>query len=132
MATEQGERFREDSARFRLKVTRDEANDLVVAGRHGFLTPDRDENRLVYMPKNPSARKWGNRRRDAEAIGMVTRQNGDGEGIMGFDPARRDHWDLAISIVGARRKRVLSEEQKAILRERILAVRPVLDGPSAS
>lgn len=122
MGTEQEGRFREDSARFRLKVTRDEANDLVVVGKHGFLTPDEGENRVVYSPVDAGRlhdKRWFARRKKALVAGMILRQDGDGEGILGFDPARRDHWDLAIQTVGAKRKRVLSEEAKSILRERL-------------
>src|SRR5438093_2860627 len=48
------------------------------------------------------------------AAGMVLRQKGDTEGAFSFNPENREHVQLAIKLAGVKRKRQMSEKQKAV------------------
>jgi hypothetical protein len=48
---------------------------------------------------------------------MVVRQNGDWEGVLSFDPHNAEQAQLAIRVAGIKRRRKLSPEHRAKLRD---------------
>jgi hypothetical protein len=54
---------------------------------------------------------------------MIVRQNADSEGCLSFDPRNREQSKLAIQIARVRPKKVLSEEQKAVMASRLALAR---------
>ena len=104
--------------RHRLKTQRDECGELVIPGKAGQIY-DHGSGRFgaLFMPpaNRRTPRRWGNVRRKLAAAGFEVVQNGDAEGSLLFDPADATQTALAIRAVGARRKRVPSEGQLAVL-----------------
>jgi hypothetical protein len=66
---------------------------------------------------------WAYVRKRLIAAGFRVIQNGDWEGAALFDPHNANQARLAIRIIGAKRKRELSEAQRAILAEGMGRVR---------
>lgn len=65
---------------------------------------------------------------------MILRQNADSEGTLLFDAENPAHARLAISLVRARPKRVLTDEQRSALSQRLSKARSHLhrEGTSAA
>lgn len=76
-----------------------------------------------------SARYWNAARRKLVTAGCQVIQNGDTEGTVIFDPRDEGQGKLAIRVVGAKRKRKLSEAQRAALVGRLR--KPAEDTASA-
>lgn len=121
--------LREFASENRLKVKNNGAEDLVL-GKYGELAEMNDGGllrlRLLVVPR--SANMTGalrNRRKKAEAGGLKLKWKGDAESIWIFDPADPAQAELAINLVGAKRKRlvVLTDAQKQALRDRLQAAR---------
>lgn len=121
--------LREFASENRLKVKNNGAEDLVL-GKYGELAEMNDGGllrlRLLAVPR--SANMTGalrNRRKKAEAGGLKLKWKGDAESIWIFDPADPAQAELAINLVGAKRKRlvVLTDAQKQALRDRLQAAR---------
>jgi hypothetical protein len=102
--------------------------EAVVPGKYGEIADmgDTDALRLRLLAVPRSAVMNGallRRRREALAGGMLLKVKASSESILLFDP--KDAWqaELAIRLVGARRRRRLSPEQRAALTEQLRNVR---------
>jgi hypothetical protein len=102
----------------RLKAKRDECGELVIPGKAGQIY-EHSPGRLgvVIMPGRP--RVWANAKKRLEAAGFQVIQNGDWEGTALFDPENSTQAQLAMKLIQARRKRRMSEAQRAALAERL-------------
>lgn len=91
--------------RHRLKVRRDEDNELIISGKRGHIYDHGDGQQfgLMFMPGRP--RLWANARRKLEAPGFLVWQDGDEEGSALFDPSNAAQVRLALKVVGVKRKR---------------------------
>jgi hypothetical protein len=75
------------AAKYRLKLSRDGAGEVVVLGRQGRLGEHGDGRHLQLMLLPPTGRSWAVARRKGMAAGMELWQDGDFEGTLLFDPA---------------------------------------------
>jgi len=116
----------------RLHTKLDECGERIIPGKQGQIHEysDSELGVMFMMPntdKEPWGRwcpkLWGNFRRAAVAAGMIVRQNADSEGCLSFDPRSRAQSKLAIQIARVRPKKVLSEEQKAVMASRLALAR---------
>jgi hypothetical protein len=116
----------------RLKIRRDDDNELRIAGKDGQIYAYSDnELGVSFMPGLSNGRgvgtwcpkRWGNLRRRAVEAGMKVRQNGDSEGSLTFDPANREQANLALQIARVRQKKQLSPERLSALRVNIAKAR---------
>jgi hypothetical protein len=106
-----------------LRVTRDELRDRFIPGRFGQLYQYSADRLAVQIMAPGQARLYMGRRRACLAVGMTSRQHGDDEGTLLFDPADGAQATAAIEAVQARRRRVLSAEQRAACVSRLAAHR---------
>ena len=109
---------------YNLRVRRDECGDLIVPAKHGHLyQADEGKVGVCFLDNPPSQASKGkallSRRRQGLAAGFVPHQIGEVESILLFDPKDDTQSSLAIRLVGAKQKRVLSPETRAILVERM-------------
>ena len=79
----------------------------------------RNDEELAVMHILPATkparpRVWNRMRDLCTAAGMVLRQKGDAEGALSFNPENREQVKLAIKLAGVKRKRQMSEKQKAV------------------
>lgn len=125
-------KFPEFAETNRLKVTRDECGDAIIAGKQGQLYPyTESEMGVMFMPPKTKTdsygrwcpKVWGNFKRAAAAIGMVLTQDGDSEGCLSFDPLSKEQVKLAVKIAGVRVRKTLSPERKAALAATLAAAR---------
>ncbi len=65
---------------------------------------------MLFQPHRP--RKWANARRKLEAAGLTIWQDGDDEGSALFDSKNATQVRLALKIIRARPKRVLTPQQR--------------------
>lgn len=98
--------------RYRLRAKRHEDGEPIISGRLGHIY-EHDESTLglMFLPDRP--RLWPNARRKLDTAGFVIWQNGDGEGSALFDPTDKARARLAMKVVGAKRKRSLTLEQRS-------------------
>lgn len=103
------------AAKHKIRIKRDEEGETIVAAKHGQIYGySRHKFGALFLMR--TERQWNKRRRECEAVGMETIQDGDCEGTLLFDPENRDQARTAIRAVGAYRKRQLSpEQQKALI-----------------
>jgi hypothetical protein len=106
---------------YRLKAVRDECGDPIVPGRrsaehHIF---DNGDGPLGVCLLFGSSAKWTFAKRKGEGAGLIVRQDGYGEGTMLFDPADQQAARMALTLTGARIKRLLTIEQKNALAIRL-------------
>jgi hypothetical protein len=62
----------------------------------------------MVMPNPPRRQYWGYTRAVLVASGFTVVQDGDGEGVVTFNPANLKQVKLAVRAVGVKRRRVLS------------------------
>jgi hypothetical protein len=107
------------SRKYRLKVQHDRQDGTsIIAGRRGQIYQYKeDELAVMFMPGESHPRLWNSQRRTCVSAGMVVRQNGDSEGVLSFDALDKEQVRLAIRLAGVRRRRKLSPEHKAKLRD---------------
>lgn len=122
----------EFAEKHRLKVRRDESNDVIVPGRFGHLyeySADRFGACIALEGKKaPKTYRW-NRARDAfVAAGMKIVQRGDAEGCATFSPHDEKQVKLAIQHLGIRTKRQISPERRDALLERLVLAREAKKG----
>jgi hypothetical protein len=104
----------------RLKTKHDKGDDTtIIPGKAGQLYEYSDEEFAVMyiLPATKPARPrvWEQDVRPVRrAAGMVLRQKGDAEGALSFNPENREQVKLAIKLAGVKRKRQMSEKQKAV------------------
>ena len=111
----------------RLRVKWNGAEDLIL-GKYGELADIGDEGRfrlrLLAVPRSANMdRTLRNRRNRAVAGGLEIKWKGDAESIFYFDPGDAAHVNLAVELVGAKRRRVMSPEQRIACAERLAAMR---------
>lgn len=106
--------------------------DDVIPGTHGELVDMGDDGlacqlfriRLLAVPRNASMSKaLLTRRRRALEAGLQLKWKADAESIFYFDPSDLAQAALAIELVGARRKKTVSAEQRARLAEQLKRAR---------
>jgi hypothetical protein len=106
----------------RLKVRQDKDDGTdIIPGRPSFshiYEYSDDELGVMFasyatVHEPPRPRLWNTHSRKALAAGMTLRQNGDAEGAFSFDPANPVQAKLAIRVAGVKRKRRITEEQRA-------------------
>ena len=110
----------EFATRHRLKVTRDECNDPVIAGRIYQSNIYERDGRLGVMfvtdgRKPPRTGLYNRFRAACLGSGMTQVQSGDGEGAFTFDPDDPAQAKVAIRGIRARVKRKVTPEQLARL-----------------
>lgn len=96
--------------RKRLRIKRDEVGELMIPGRIGHLYEhDCGVFGLMLVSPNGDDPKLDNtlrsRMRKALAEGLKLHQEGDYESTFTFNPDNTQHAQLAIRLVGAKRKR---------------------------
>ena len=123
------------SEKYRVATRRDVDGTDIIGGKLGHIYEHSDQQlALLFMPSAQRARLWGLVKAKGMAAGMTLRQNADSEGTLLFDADSPEQARLAISLVKARPKRVLTEEQRSALAERLSKTRqvPLKNGTSAS
>jgi hypothetical protein len=112
------------SQQYRLNVKRDVDGTDIVLGKLGHVYEHSDTQlAILFMPSTPRARLWSLTKIKGLASGMVLRQNADGEGTLLFDADNPAQSRLAIGLVRARPKRILTDEQRSRLLERLSVAR---------
>ena len=104
--------------KYRVRTKRDECGETFIPGKAGQIYDyGSGQFGALFMPpaNRRTPRRWGNVRRKLAAAGFEVVQNGDAEGSLLFDPTDATQTALAIRAVGARRKRIPSEGQLAVL-----------------
>ena len=100
------------ATKYRLRVKRAEDGDHVIAGKLGHIYQhDAETLGLMFMPNSP--RLWPHAKRKLEDAGFTIWQNGDDEGSALFDPTNTVQARLALKVVGAKRKRTPTAEDRA-------------------
>jgi hypothetical protein len=122
-------RMKQFTEQNRLRLI-DTGAERVVPGKYGELADMDDEGllrlRLLAVPRSANMdRTLRARRARALAAGLTCKWQGDAEAIFYFDPANEAHVELAVKLVGAKRRRVriLDAEQKQALVARLAAAR---------
>lgn len=118
----------EFASRHRLKLTKDECGDPVIAGRIGSSTIYEHDGALAVMfitdsAQTPRTGLWNKFQAACLAAGMTPCQIGDAEGSFTFDPENKAQAKVAIKGIRARAKRKVSPEQAAAGAARLLAAR---------
>jgi len=102
----------EFAEKHRLRVKRAEDGEPIISGRLGHVYEhDQSTLALMFMPTGP--RRWPRARRKLEDAGFTIWQDADHEGSALFDPTDTAQARLALKVVGAKRKRTLTAEQRA-------------------
>ena len=110
--------------KYHLHIKRDVDGTDIVAGKLGHIYEHSDSQLgLLFMPPAPRARLWSKVKTKGIAAGMTVRQNGDSEGTLLFDAADPAQARLAIGLVRARPKRILTDEQRSALSARLAVAR---------
>ena len=120
--------------KYRLYTKLDTDGTTVIAGKLGHLYEHSDTQLgLLFMPTVPRARLWSvTKAKGTAARVLVVRQNADSEGTLLFDANSAEQARLAVSLVRARPKRVLTEEQRSALSERLSKARSHLQKSGTS
>ena len=93
-------------------AARRQDGEQVIPGKLGHVYEhDSAMFGLMFIPDK--ARLWKYARRKLEAAGFAIWQDGDEEGSALFDPTIPAQARLALKVVGAKRKRSLTPEQRA-------------------
>jgi len=127
--------IRSFAEKYRLYTKLDTDGTTIVAGKLGHIYEHSETQLgLLFMPTTPRARLWSATKAKGTAAGMLLRQNAEGEGTMLFDSNSPEQAPLAVTLVRARPKRVLTEEQRSALSERLSNARSHLhrEGTSAA
>lgn len=110
--------MREFAHKFRLKTSRDECGEVIIPGKHGQIY-EWGPGIFGCLVMAKSTRYWNATRRKLIASGFRAIQNGDTEGTALFNPQDVGQAGLAMKAVGSKRKRDLTEAQKAALVKRL-------------
>lgn len=109
----------EFSTQHRVRAKRDRCGDPVLAGRYGHLYAHGDGwfGMVLETPADSTRldKKLRSRKRRAIVAGFRVHQEGDCEAILLFDPNDPEQARRAIRLVGAKRKRVATPRQRAVL-----------------
>ena len=101
--------------RYRLKVKRDECGDLFIPGRLGQIY-EYGSGRLAVLFLSDSKRQWNAVRKKLAAAGFQILQDAETEGSAIFDRAHDRQCNLAIQVIRAKKRRVVSAAQREQLR----------------
>jgi hypothetical protein len=112
------------AATHRLHTNRDVDGTDIIAGKHGHIYEHSDTQLgLLFMPPAARARLWSATKAKATTAGIIVRQNADSEGTLLFDCHNPVQARLAVSLVRVRPRRVLTDEQRLALSERLSKAR---------
>ncbi|HEX2713683.1 MAG TPA: hypothetical protein VHM88_15910 [Candidatus Acidoferrales bacterium] len=110
----------EFTSTFRLRVKRDRCGAAIIPGKLGHLYEHGSGCFGLVLEASADSthldRRLRARRRKALATGFLLHQDGDLEAILLFHPEDRDQARLAIRLVEAKRRRIASAAQLAVLR----------------
>jgi hypothetical protein len=105
----------------RLKVTRDDCGDPVIAGRiyqsniYEYSNSELGVMLVTDGKKPPRTQVWNKFKTACLGAGMVIRQQGDAEGAFSFNPANPEQAKVAIKGINAKIRRIMTPEQLATL-----------------
>jgi hypothetical protein len=123
------ERMADFAKENRLRLI-DTGAEKVVPGKYGQLADMNDDGlprlRLLAEPRGADMdRTLRSRRAKALEGGLTCKWKGDAESIFYFDPTNEAHVQLAVKLVGVKRRRVLilNDGQRQVLAARMAAVR---------
>ena len=102
------------SERYRLKLRRDECGDYFVGGKSGQVYEYRS-GRLAVLFRGDTKRQWHAAKKKLAAAGFGLMQDADTEGTASFDPTDADQCRVAIQVIRAKTRRVLTPAQRAQL-----------------
>jgi len=123
------------ATRNHLRTNRDLDGTDIVLGKLGHIYEHSDTQLgLLFLPSASRARLWSLTKTKGLASGMTLRQNANSEGTLLFEADDPAQARLAISLVRARPKRILTDEQRSALSERLSKARSHLhrEGTSAA
>ena len=100
---------------YRLKLRRDECGDFFVGGKSGQVY-EYAPGRLAVLFLGDTKRQWNAAKKKLAAAGFELTQDCDTEGTASFDPEDADQCRVAIQVVKAKPRRVLTPAQRAQLR----------------
>jgi hypothetical protein len=111
----------------RLRVKWNGVEDLIL-GKYGELADMGDESRfrlrLLAVPRSANMdRTLRNRRHRALTGGLELKWKSDAESIFYFDLADAAQVNLVVELVGAKRRRTMSPEQRIACAERLASIR---------
>jgi hypothetical protein len=122
-ATERMTQFAEHN---RLRL-RDTGAEKVVPGKYGEIADMGDEGllrlRLLAVPRSENKNRALRSRRAFALASLELEWSGDAESSFYFDPGNEAHVSLAVKLVGAKRKRTMSEDQRQVLSARLATFR---------
>ncbi len=95
------------SDRHRLELRRDECGDYFVGGKSGQVYEYNPE-RLAVLFLGDSKRQWNAAKKKLAAAGFKLMQAADTEGTATFDPTDADQCRVAMQVIRAKRRRVMS------------------------
>ena len=107
--------IREFAEHQHLKLRQDECGDLFIPGKFGQVF-QYDSDRLAVMFLGSTKRKWNAFRRKLEAAAFEVMQDVGTEGSALFDPSNPKQCRIAIRIIRAKPRRILSAAQREQLR----------------
>ena len=93
--------------RHRLTMRRDECGDYYVGGKSGQVYEYNPE-RLAVLFLGDTIRQWNGAKKKLAAAGFELMQDCDTEGTASFDPEDADQWQVAIQVIQAKQRRVMS------------------------
>ena len=108
----------------KLRLRRDDCGEQFILCRRGQIF-DHGDGRLGVMILNDSPRGWGNARRSMEAAHFEMTQDGEEEGTGLFHPLDRQQVKVAFKVAQPYRRKKLSEETLAKLRQQVTIARSV-------
>jgi hypothetical protein len=114
--------IKEFADKYRLRLERHEDGESIIPGKYGHIYEHGEtELGLLFMPGQP--RLWAHARRKLDASRFVIWQDGDEEGSALFDAKNVTQASLALKVIGAKRKRTLTPEQREALIARLKKAR---------
>lgn len=101
------------------RIKLDECGDWNIVGKRGYISTD-TEYWYLYVKYENSNRKWSNTKESLNF--MEVHQDGDDEGVLRLDRLPfRDEAMTVRKVIGVRPRTVLTEEGRALIRERFIA-----------
>jgi hypothetical protein len=104
------------AGKFRLKITRDDCNDKIIQGKHGQLYLDDGALCAMWLDARPINRSRLEQLGGKLWMGDIS-PNAHGRRVQDVKIAgiRPERYAPAIRLTGAKRKREMSEAQRAVL-----------------
>ena len=101
--------------RYSLKLRRDECGDVFVGGKSGQVY-EYNPARLAVLFLGKTKRNWNAAKKRLAAAGFELKQDCDTEGTATFDPTDAEQCQIAVQVVKAKLRRVLTTAQQTQLR----------------